>query len=648
MWVFGLHSFSSPAFVWWLCGSVVVSAYQAQTIPEMFRSLVQETLAGDDIMLVLDSGARKELNLEAVAGGGGTMTLLDTDESSSFLETASKRILRGSHFTVILAFTRTPASFLKDLDARWNPDFMLLLSMNSSVNNTALLEDERFQRSQHLTLLELDSKRSPARLRVFSSLPMKGRRFVKLLLGYWNTGFFKNKKDLFPERFETLHGAALQLASWCDDFPFLYPVNGLCKGSSLDMLDVIASHLNFSYDVQMEPSDHEWGKWEGGRWTGMLGDLAYNNKDLVINVFQITQEIFTNFEISYPYHVESYVFLLAKPPPVPRRQGLRYPFTETVILAVLGTSFAVAVLLTLFLRAVPDSQDYSQAFLLVRDHIYFLCLSHLSFLCNPLYLCISKTASSFWINPSCFHCECLCVGQVLAGILRQAVNHRLERWWERVWVGSWWLICVIISTAYTANLVVFLTIPIYPQRIETVGQLASSSLRVAMQDYGSFVPDALNTSQDPSLQQLGANLDLFPYVYLNYEVGFSWVTDRTHSLIETRSYLAYLVGLHNISSVTYVMKEEVFPGYLSWILRKNCPYAARMGRTLQTLVESGLMAFKYRKHKSTASRSQDDQAKTVAGEPLSMSQMLGPFMLLAFGFSIATLVLLGERFIASK
>lgn len=81
--------------------------------------------------------------------------------------------------------------------------------------------------------------------------------------------------------------------------------------------------------------------------------------------------------------------------------------------------------------------------------------------------------------------------------------------------------------------------------------------RVAMQDYGSFVPDALKSSQDSSLHQLGTNLDLFPYVYLNYEVGFSWVTNRTHSLVETRSYLAYLVALHNISRGTYVMKETV-------------------------------------------------------------------------------------------
>lgn len=79
-----------------------------------------------------------------------------------------------------------------------------------------------------------------------------------------------------------------------------------------------------------------------------------------------------------------------------------------------------------------------------------------------------------------------------------------------------------------------------------------------MQDYGSSVPGALKVSQDPSLYHLGHSLDLFPYVYLDYRVGFSWVTDnRTHSLVESYSYLVYLVGLHNITSSTYIMKETV-------------------------------------------------------------------------------------------
>lgn len=94
---------------------------------------------------------------------------------------------------------------------------------------------------------------------------------------------------------------------------------------------------------------------------------------------------------------------------------------------------------------------------------------------------VSETALLFWISLSYVHCEYLCARQVLGGILRQTVSHHLGRWWARGWVGWWWLTVVIITTAYTSNLVAFLTVPVFPHRIETVNQLASSSLRWFMQ-----------------------------------------------------------------------------------------------------------------------------------------------------------------------
>ncbi|KAK8405759.1 hypothetical protein O3P69_001924 [Scylla paramamosain] len=565
---------------WLFYAAILLPAGQTQDAREVFESLVQDAFAGEDLLLILDAGAEDELEVKTATDSSGSVLLLSSDNSSHFFQKTPSHLVRGSHFTALLVFTASVVPFMKTLDTKWNPDFMLLMSLNSSVNSTALLADEIFQRSQHLALVEPDNRTQRTRFMVFSSLPMKGRSAVKYSLGQWSRGRFRRKQDFFPERFHTLHGAVLQLGSWCDDFPFLYPEHGLCIGSSLDMLDLIAAHLNFSYDVQMEPEDHKWGSWEEGQWTGMLGDLAYNNKDLVINVFQMTQEIFADFEVSYPYHVESYVFLLAVPEPAPQWHGLLYPFTATVWLAVLGTITVVIVLLNLCLKAVPDTQDDSQVFLLV-----------------------------------------------LGGILRQAVSHRLGQWWAREWAGWWWLTGVIS----------------FPRRIETVEQLATSNLRVAMQDYGSFVPDALRASPDPALYKLGANLDLFPYVYLNYEVGFSWVSNRTHGLVETRSYLAYVVSLHNVSGATYVMKETVYPGYLCWILRKNCPYADRVWQALEALVEAGLVQYKYRKHMLISSGSQDAHDRVLAGEALQLGQMLGAFMLAAMGLGLATLVFVGEK-----
>lgn len=138
------------------------------------------------------------------------------------------------------------------------------------------------------------------------------------------------KTRLFPIRYDSFDGTHLHLGSWCDDYPFLYPeaslrkivgeeeLPGDCVGSNLDLLDIIASKLNFSYSVQMEPADYKWGFKENGTWNGMLGDLTYNNKDLVINSFLLRHDILDDFDISYQYQMESIVFLLAIPQTVPQ------------------------------------------------------------------------------------------------------------------------------------------------------------------------------------------------------------------------------------------------------------------------------------------------------------------------------------------
>lgn len=113
--------------------------------------------------------------------------------------------------------------------------------------------------------------------------------------------------------------------------------------------------------------DHNWGSKEDGRWTGMLGDLVYHNKHLVINVFQLTEEILSDFDISYPYHVEDYVFLLNIPPPAPQWRGLLYPLRAEVWGAVLASTALVAVLLTSCLALFPDTQDPGTVFLLVSS-----------------------------------------------------------------------------------------------------------------------------------------------------------------------------------------------------------------------------------------------------------------------------------------
>lgn len=336
----------------------------------MLHELVTGPLAEDKLLLSIDSGASQVLDVDLLLSGIGPTTsviLMNLDDPEAFLRRAPVRFIRKSFVTVVLALTRSPSALLESLDADWNPDFLLLLSLNRSLDTALLLEDERVQRTEHVTLIEY-GKAVPSTFHVFTSRPFRPTRrghAVKSPMGAWNRLHFATKSALFPERFETFDGAVLQLGSWCDDFPFLYSQGDGCVGSTLELLDVIAAQLNFSYAVQMAPADQNWGSKENGTWTGMLGDLVYNDKDLVVNSLLLTEQPFTEFDSSYPYHMESFAFILEIPPPVPQWRGLLYPFTKLMWGTVLGTTLLVIVLLHVCLLLAPDKQDASQVFLLV-------------------------------------------------------------------------------------------------------------------------------------------------------------------------------------------------------------------------------------------------------------------------------------------
>lgn len=71
------------------------------------------------------------------------------------------------------------------------------------------------------------------------------------------------------------------------------------------------------------------------------------------------------------------------------------------------------------------------------------------------------------------------VCQVCGSVVRQPLWRRPDegRLWERGWLAVWWLASIIFTSAFTCNLIAFLTAPVYPTRVETVAQIAQSNIR---------------------------------------------------------------------------------------------------------------------------------------------------------------------------
>lgn len=71
------------------------------------------------------------------------------------------------------------------------------------------------------------------------------------------------------------------------------------------------------------------------------------------------------------------------------------------------------------------------------------------------------------------------VHQILAGLVNQAAPMlgEVQASWARMWLLCWWLVVDILCSVYTGNLVAVLTVPVFPSRLHTAHDLATSNIR---------------------------------------------------------------------------------------------------------------------------------------------------------------------------
>ena len=342
--------------------------YQPSSIDVLLTELVSGPLRGRDIFLLIDEYSHYLMStLPSDAATVLTGTIKDFKVGRY-----PNHYLQGPNYIAILLFARIPTDLFHylSLSTKWNPSFLLLINTNASQSSVTSLNHEVVQRSKHMVLLQPFNKGVTTTFAVLTSFPFRSRLPHISTMGLWDKAHFKSEADLFLDRHPNMEGAVLYLGSWCDDFPFIYfnhKTDDHCIGANLDALTLIANKFNFSFVVQTKTQDQNWGALEHGRWTGMLGDLVYNNKHLVINLFLVNYERWRDFDTTYPYHAEGFGFLAPLPPPVPQWQSITYPFTGVMWLAVVVCTLVVSLLSTALSAILVKNGDYVRHVLMVSN-----------------------------------------------------------------------------------------------------------------------------------------------------------------------------------------------------------------------------------------------------------------------------------------
>ncbi|XP_042208159.1 glutamate receptor ionotropic, delta-2-like [Homarus americanus] len=366
------------------------------------------------------------------------------------------------------------------------------------------------------------------------------------------------------------------------------------------MLDAITEVLDFNYTLTVEPPDGAWGSLVNGSWTGMLGMVHRHEKNFAVNTLPFTADRIKDFDVGVWYWREGFGLSMKNPPPLAKWRATYYPFMSSVWLCV-GLTFAIAVLN-----------------MTVQD----------------------------WLQPEPFLGG---LGRTWLYLLRAVVNHSLPvlptAQWQRVLVGVWWVYCFILTTAYTANLIAFLTIPVFPERIQTLEELAQSDYRVSMQDYGTFVPAALVASDSLVYRTIGQKLDLS----LLYKDVVQLMADGTHAYMELYSYNRIVAKTVYKVNNTYMLKEQLYSSYLAWHFQKNTAWKYKFDQNIRRLAEAGLVRHwhkettedflgqDYERREHLAAKEQLDNK-----QPLSLQHLQGVFFILLLSWAASVVVFIIE------
>ncbi|XP_069957612.1 glutamate receptor ionotropic, delta-2-like [Cherax quadricarinatus] len=242
-----------------------------------------------------------------------------------------------------------------------------------------------------------------------------------------------SKIPLFPGKFSKLYnGPRLIVAA--EEFephialvkdPDISSSNSLFTGPMVNLLEILASVMNFTY-TYVRPSDGSWGvKLADGSWTGMVGMVGRGEADIGLGPFGMSATRAEMVDFTREILTETARIMGGRGRPEVDPWGFLLPLTPLVWLATFTT------------------------LLLLPTLVYFMSLSGLKTTSTNVW-----SIDMFFVYISIFlQQECLMVP---------------KHWWERLMVATWLVTMFVISKSYAGNLMSNLAVRYIPQPYQSL------------------------------------------------------------------------------------------------------------------------------------------------------------------------------------
>ena len=366
------------------------------------------------------------------------------------------------------------------------------------------------------------SKGVGGRVAVYVSGIFEGKTMIKIAetsrMGPTN---LPSLRDMLRHRFADMKGYKYKVGALAYA-PFLMKnKEEKFSGYEIMQVDALATLLNFTYNI-IEPPDGEWGRiTSDGLWTGLIGHALYGHTNWSMSMISVTQEREAIIDFCVPFYFDFLGFVAPLPKELPKYKAIFRPFS---------------------------------------GHCWILLLTCLV-LSGPVYSAVLQISHK--LQTKVGHSSLFCLSLLLKNTTKEKLN--LPQFVSsQLFLVSWLFFCIIISAAYSGNLVSFMTYRGMENPINTAEDILDSGYDIVLYDYGGVEHAAFGATENTIYKEIWKKKSFTKSVGTSFEKvieGKAVYIDLTSSLTpNTKAVYSTSTGFETV----HIGRNTFFSFSLGW------------------------------------------------------------------------------------
>ncbi|XP_059055118.1 ionotropic receptor 21a [Achroia grisella] len=444
-----------------------------------------------------------------------------------------------------------------------------------------------------------------------------------VVLNSWTHGKFSRHVNLFPKKMMKGYAGHRFLVAAANQPPYVFrriktDVDGgnprvVWDGIEIRVLNLLAEKNNFSIEI-VEPREPHLGPGDA-----VSREITMSRADIALGGMYLTYERTRDMDMAFSHSHDCAAFITLMSTALPRYRAILGPFHWHVWVALTFT-----YLIGIFPLAFSDKHTLRH-------------LVHNS----------GEVENMFWYVFGTFTNCFTFVGKNSWSKTTKVTT--------RLLIGWYWIFTIIITSCYTGCIIAFVTLPVFPETIDTIDQLLSGFYRVGTLDRGGWEKWFSNSS-DPKTNKLFRKIELVPNVesgIRNTTKAFFW----PYAFLGSRAQLEYIVQANftktsSKRSVLHISNECFVPFGVSIGFPNNSLYSQKFNDGLRRIYQNGIVDkitsdVRWEMQRSSTGKllSAGSGSLTITSaeeKGLTLEDTQGMFLLLAAGFLLAAAALMSE------